>query len=101
MGGYTGRSFFVVVLDPDATVKFVDIGESTDLDFVTSGCTASADQLPAPPPELSRANSSQPAPGSSIADELKKLADLKNSGALTEAEFQAAKQRLLGATGQQ
>lgn len=43
----------------------------------------------------------QPAQGTSIADELRKLVDLKNSGALNEAEFQAAKQRLLGTSGQQ
>jgi hypothetical protein len=32
----------------------------------------------------------------SVADQLAKLADLKNQGALTESEFQAQKQKLLG-----
>ena len=34
--------------------------------------------------------------GTSTADELKKLAELRDSGVLTEAEFSAAKQRLIG-----
>jgi hypothetical protein len=40
-----------------------------------------------------------PGQSTSVADELKKLVDLKNSGALTDAEFQAAKSRLLGTSG--
>jgi hypothetical protein len=32
----------------------------------------------------------------SVADQLAKLADLKNQGVLTEAEFQAQKEKLLG-----
>ena len=34
--------------------------------------------------------------GASTADELKKLSDLKNSGVLTEAEYEAQKAKLLG-----
>jgi hypothetical protein len=33
---------------------------------------------------------------SNLTDELRKLADLRDSGVLTESEFQSAKQRLLG-----
>lgn len=36
-------------------------------------------------------------PSTSIADELKKLADLKESGVITEEEFEAQKQKILSA----
>jgi hypothetical protein len=101
MGGYTGSTFFVVVLDPDGKVKFVNIGESSDFDIVTSQCNGSVRLLPHPPPELSGATVSQQGPSTSIADELAKLVDLRDSGALTESEFQAAKARLLGTSGQE
>jgi phage shock protein C len=35
----------------------------------------------------------------SVADEIKKLAELRESGALSSAEFERAKARLLGSTG--
>ncbi len=38
MGGYTGRSFFVVVIDRDR-VLHADIGKSGSLDFVSNGCS--------------------------------------------------------------
>lgn len=101
MGGYTGSTSFVVVLDPNGLVQFVDMGEARDFDFVTSQCNGSVKFLPPPQRELAGAAVAQPAQGTSIADELRKLVDLKNSGALSEAEFQAAKQRLLGTSGQQ
>jgi hypothetical protein len=37
-----------------------------------------------------------PPPASSLADELRKLAELRDAGVLSEAEFQAQKSRLLG-----
>ncbi len=37
-----------------------------------------------------------PAGGASTTDQLKELADLHSAGALTDAEFQAAKAKLLG-----
>jgi hypothetical protein len=37
-----------------------------------------------------------PAPATSLADELRKLADLRDDGVLTDEEFAAAKRRLLG-----
>jgi len=101
MGGYTGSTSFVVVLDPNGLVQFVDMGEARDFDFVTNQCNGSVKFLPPPQRELAGAGVAQPAQGTSIADELGKLVDLKNSGALSEAEFQAAKQRLLGTSGQQ
>lgn len=95
MGGYTGRTSFVVVLDPGGSVVYADIGEASDFDVVTSQCSNSVKLLPPRPTELSANAASQPPTASSIADELKKLLDLKNSGALTEAEFEAAKARVL------
>lgn len=99
MGGYTGSTAFVVVLDPAGNVIFSSIGESSEYDMLTASCNNSLKLLPPPPPELQgnlsdKPSSSPAAP--SLADELQKLVDLRNSGALTEAEFQAAKQRLLG-----
>lgn len=38
------------------------------------------------------------APGSDVADELTRLADLRDRGVLTDAEFQAQKAKILGAT---
>jgi hypothetical protein len=101
LGGYTGRSSFVVVLDPAGSVQYVDIGESDDFDILTGQCNNSVAMLPPPPPELSGSTSGQSSSNPSIADELAKLVDLRNSGALTEAEFEAAKARLLGTPEQQ
>lgn len=95
MGGYTGRTAFVVVLNPDGNVLYSDIGTSDDFDFLTGQCNKSVSLLPPPPKGLAVVNAAPALPGPSIADELKKLLDLKNSGALTEAEYQAAKARVL------
>jgi len=95
MGGYTGRTSFVIVLDPGGSVLFADMGEAKDFDVVASQCDNSVKLLPPPAAELSGSVVAQPTTSPSIADELQKLVDLKNSGALTEAEFQAAKARLL------
>jgi hypothetical protein len=43
-----------------------------------------------------RADAAEPAAPGSLADELAKLAALRDSGVLTEAEFAAQKARLLG-----
>jgi 3-oxoacyl-ACP reductase-like protein len=48
-----------------------------------------AAQAPAP------AAASAPAAGGGIADQLQQLADLKQSGVLSDEEFEAAKQKLL------
>jgi hypothetical protein len=101
MGGYTGSTAFVVVLNPSGSVLYVEVGESKEFDMLTASCEASVASLPPPQLELSGQGGVQPASSVSIADELKKLVDLKNSGALTEAEFQTAKQRLLGTSGKQ
>lgn len=103
MGGYTGSTSFVVVLDPAGYVKYSQIGEAKDFDALTISCTNSLKYLPSPPRELlATQNQGGPAGSSSpsLADEIQKLVDLRNSGGLTEEEFQAAKQKLLGSSSQ-
>lgn len=95
MGGYAGSTSFVIVMDPRGYVRYSEIGESKDVDLLSASCAKSVKLLPPPPPELSVAAASSAGPGLSLADELKKLTDLHAAGALTDAEFQAAKQRLL------
>lgn len=97
MGGYTGSTAFVVVLNPGGQVLYSEIGTAKDMDVLTSSCVNSARQLPPPPPELtgqpSTASSSQASV--SIADEIKKLVELRDAGALSAEEFEAAKSKLL------
>ena len=96
MGGYTGSTSFVVVVNHSAVVQYVELGTGRDFDLLSSQCANSVKLLPPAPAEFSSDRSGQGQnTGGSIADELKKLVELKESGALTEAEFQAAKQRLL------
>ncbi len=98
MGGYTGRTSFVAVVSPAGLIQYVELGTGKDFDLLSSQCANSVKLLPPAPPEFSAGYSSAtPSAGGSMADELKKLAELRQSGALTESEFQAAKQRLLGA----
>lgn len=98
MGGYVGSRYFVVVLGHNAEVKFHQVGDGGDYDFVAGQCQNSVRHLP-PASEQFVENSPSPSPSNgptSMADELKKLADLKASGALTEEEYQAAKAKVLG-----
>lgn len=96
MGGYTGSTSFVVVLNPSGGVQYVELGTGKDFDILSAQCANSAHVLPPAPAEFSSDSSNQGVnTGGSIADEIKKLVELKESGALTEAEFQAAKQRML------
>ncbi|MBB3348340.1 SHOCT domain-containing protein [Sphingomonas sp. BK069] len=101
MGGYTGSTAFVVVMDPDGNVLFSDMGSAREYDLVSSQCTGSANMLPPAPPQLqaSATPPGEPARQGSLGDELRKLAELKAAGALTDGEFQAAKAKLLGETG--
>ncbi len=103
MGGYTGSTAFVVVLDSSGYVQYAELGQSKDFDVLTASCNNSAKLLPPRPSDLLatvNAQATHTAAPVSMADELKKLVELKNSGALSEAEFQAAKQRLLGTSPQ-
>ena len=100
MGGYTGSTSFVVVLDRSGSVRFADMGSSGDYDVLSIQCSKSLKLLPPPPPELAGGATPGPAaPAASLADELRKLVELRNSGALSEAEFELAKKKLLGPPG--
>lgn len=98
MGGYTGSTSFVAVLSPEGQIRYVALGEARDFDFISMQCANSVRLLPPAPPAL--ASASAPAQGAvasppSIADELERLVRLRDSGALTATEFDAAKDRLL------
>ena len=100
MGGYTGSTAFVVVIDQTGFVKYSEIGQGRDFDPLSASCAKSVRLLPPPPAELTNTvTGSGAAGGSSLADELTKLMNLRDSGALSEAEFQAAKAKLLGGSG--
>ncbi len=66
------------------------------------GDAATPPPTPLPPPGISSPTvappppPAEPAPAASLADELKKLADLRDAGILTNDEFAAQKARLLG-----
>lgn len=94
MGGYVGRSAFVVVMSDEGSVKFVDIGDGKEFDLVSMQCAKSVKLLPPAPAEMAILPSDSPPP-SSVADELEKLAALRDRGILSEAEFQAQKAELL------
>jgi hypothetical protein len=99
MGGYNGSAPFVIVLDRPGTVKFVDVSGTDSFEPVRNQCNLSVKMLPPPQLQSMEVATAPPGQSTSVADELKKLVDLKNSGALTDAEFQAAKSRLLGTSG--
>ncbi|WP_216822151.1 SHOCT domain-containing protein [Novosphingobium sp. TH158] len=96
MGGYTGSSSFVVVLDPVGNVLHTEMGQSRDFDLISAQCSQAVKLLP--PPQFDTSKPIQTTQGSSLADELRKLVELRESGALSEEEFQQAKRRLLGST---
>ena len=48
------------------------------------------------PQQSAQPQQTQPQPGTDVVSQLKQLADLRASGAISDAEFAAAKQRLLG-----
>lgn len=88
MGGYTGSRSFVAVVSPTSIVQYVETGTGDNFDIISSQCANSVKLLPPAPPGFGSdtgGGRQQAAP--SMADELKKLADLRQSGALTEAEF--------------
>jgi hypothetical protein len=85
MGGYTGPEGFLVLIESSGTMTAV-----ADLEFPSS-----CNQGPATPvqPELY----GQEAPQAfSVADEIRKLAKLRDDGLITAAEFDAGKAKLLG-----
>ena len=94
MGGYTGRTAFVVVVN-NGVVTYADIGRNADVDIVAIGCAKTV--FPPAQPEMfaEQADVSRELPSSSIADELEKLAGLRDRGVISQDEFVAEKNRLL------
>lgn len=97
MGGYAGRTAFAVVFDFDgSSIQHLEVGDNRrSLDLTAMVCDKSAGMFPPPQRELLQTATPASSSAGSVADELAKLAQLRDSGALTEAEFQVAKQRLL------
>lgn len=94
MGGYVGDSPFIVVY-LDGAIRYFEIESATDkYNILASQCASAA--LPPPQPELTATDQSEAtAPVTSIADELEKLASLRDKGIITQAEFDAQKAKLL------
>lgn len=90
MGGYAGRSAFVVVVK-DGVVSYADVGTPRGSDFTSRSCARSAASLPRATVEsfASRETSR------GKADELRKLAELRDSGVITQEEFELEKRKLL------
>lgn len=92
MGGYAGSAVFVVVLSEDGDARFVDIAEGK-YPLVETQCSKSASLLPPGRPDVATAAGT---PAALVADELEKLASLRDRGIITAAEFEAQKAKLLG-----
>lgn len=98
MGGYTGSTYFISVVGDNGVEKFTDMdsGTSEYIRPVDQACEKLTKKLTyvGVSPNGSR-NSDDSVGRPSIADELKKLAKLFESGALSEEEYAAAKGRVL------
>jgi hypothetical protein len=98
MGGYAGRSSFVVVLSEDGqSVIFSEFDDYRSGSFgglVAAQCRKSASFFPRPQEGMLDRIDAAPAT-QGIADELRKLGELKEKGLLTEEEFRAQKAKLL------
>lgn len=94
--GTRGSEVFEHIRHPENVQKTIyEVGERNK-ERMYSGGRAAED------PSSSAVTTSGPQPGGAVGsptDELAKLADLHDRGALTEAEFQAQKARLLGGSG--
>ena len=93
-GGYTGSSAFAVVLSEDGEVRYLEVGTAGQFDLTEAACEKTAKSLPAAAPEP--VEQAQAATPTSVADELAKLAALRDRGIITQAEFDAQKAKLLG-----
>ena len=96
MGGYTGATTFVVVLDRGGNHLYSELGSGGDGGLVANLCAKAANMFPPAPAELASGTKMVGEPAASLGDEVKKLADLRASGALTDSEFQVAKSKVLG-----
>lgn len=90
MGGYVGRMAFVIVIG-DSGVNWFEM-DDIQHSRVAQRC---AKMSFAPAPATAVAEQGLGAAAGMIADEITKLAELRDKGLLTEAEFQAQKRKLL------
>lgn len=97
MGGFAGRAWFAVVVEPGPrpTTKYVEIATGRDLDLTRIACEKTQASLPPPQAGMLQPNQPEDAPPFSIANELAKLAELRDKGVLSEAKFQQQKAKLL------
>lgn len=99
MGGYTGSTYFISVIDEAGFEKFTDMDSSTSeyLRPVDNGCAQLVKKLNyvgnqlEPTVDAASTDAGKP----SMAQELEKLAELHASGALSDEEYAAAKARVL------
>lgn len=92
-GGYVGKRRFVVIFDDvGGSVIFKRIYTGNSFDFTESSCAAIS--FPPLPQRVAQASSASSVP--SVVAELEALARLRDTGTLTQAEFERAKARLLG-----
>lgn len=94
MGGYTGSSYFVVVLGPDGKILHSQLATQEDIDFVRVGCEKTVKNLPALEQEAINSEAAQTGK-KSVSDELFALNELYKNGALTAEEFSSAKEKIL------
>jgi membrane protein YdbS with pleckstrin-like domain len=92
-GGEDGQSHFTDVRDPQEVQRIIhqQVGEGIRRGTPTMASTMSTPAPPAPPA------AANPVPATSVADELEKLEGLKARGTITAEQFEAQKQKLLGA----
>ncbi len=96
LGGYTGSAWFIVVLSESAVVHYIELGSTDDFDMLSLQCQRALEHLDRAPVEVREPAKTAASPAQlSLGDEIKELVELRDSGALTEEEFQTAKQKLL------
>lgn len=99
MGGYTGSSYFVSVVNETGIALLTDLdsSSSTYLRPVDQGCSNLIPKLSLNPDQTASASSSVQAPAAelSLAEQLATLADLFASGALSQEEYDAAKAKVI------
>jgi membrane protein YdbS with pleckstrin-like domain len=98
-GGEDGQSHFTDVRDPQQVQRIIheqiEVYRQRPTGAFSSGPAPSGTPMPPPPPGAVAA-APVSAAGASVADELEKLEALFHRGTITQAEFEAQKQKLLG-----
>lgn len=90
MGGYVGRTYFAIVIG-DGGINWFEMDDTQHV-RVRNRC-ATLD-LPPAPVDAPKATD-EPAPVS-VADEIRKLGELRDKGLITQEEFDQQKRKLLG-----